>query len=89
MDVHLPHLSVFPSTEPGKNSKYVMLTYLKIYAADDWYRYRRSLYSFNFLFFVAWSYFLFLTLSIMTQKYTGGGLVHTYHRHQSLIIITH
>lgn len=29
VDVHLPHSSVFPSTEPRKNSKYVMLTCFK------------------------------------------------------------
>lgn len=47
--------------------------------------------------FVAWLYFLFCFIyyffvyqkKIMTKKYTGGGLVHIYHRHQSLIIITH
>lgn len=75
-----------------------MLTYLKIYAADDWYRYRRSFYSFNFLFYrrvivFSVSYFIYFFFvyqkRIMTHKYTGGGLVHTYHRHQSLIIITH
>lgn len=52
---------------------------------------------FNFLFYrrmIVFSvllYLLFLCVpkKIMTKKYTGGGLVHIYHRYQSLIIITH